>query len=316
MKDIFSIGHLSTIYHTSFILMEDKKLVEDLNRTIEWVLFGTGPAMVKAFEKGQIDMGYMGLPPAIIGINKGVPIKCVAGGHVEGTIMIASEKYNKIGEFDGDIAKCFSQFIGKNIGVPSRGSIHEVILTYFLKQYNLTNNINIKHYAQPEFIALDMKKQILDAAIGTPALAVFAQTLLPSHIIIPAKYLWPNNPSYGIFFHKSLIKSHPEIIITFLKHHKKASKLLRTSKSVAAEIISRNFGILSKPYVESVLNISPKYCIALTENYLKATMQFVNKLYELGYISELLDIEHIFEFSFLEKVHPEENHYIKKKNLT
>ncbi|TFG03064.1 MAG: ABC transporter substrate-binding protein [Promethearchaeota archaeon] len=310
MKDTLYIGHLSTLYHTNFILMEDKKLVEDLDKTIEWVLFGTGPAMVKAFKKGQIDMGYMGLPPAIIGINKGVPIKCVAGGHVEGTIMIASEKYNKIGEFDGDIAKCFSQFIGKSIGVPSKGSIHDIILTYYLKRYNLTNKINIKYYGQPEFIALDLKKQILDAAIGTPALAVFAQTLLAAHIIIPAKHLWLNNPSYGIFFHKSFIENQPEIIISFLKYHKEASKLLRTARSIAAETISRNFGILTKSYVSSVLAISPKYCIALTEDYVKATMQFVKTLYQLGYISEILDIEQIFEFSFVEKVHPEENHYI------
>jgi NitT/TauT family transport system substrate-binding protein len=289
--------------------MEDKKFSKALNRIIEWVLFGTGPSMVKAFEKGKIDIGYMGLPPAIIGINKGVQIKCVAGGHIEGTIMIALEKYKKIEEFEGNLARSLSQFIGKSIGVPSKGSIHEVILTHYMKKYDLINSINVENYAQPEIIALDMKKGILDAAIGTPALAVFAQTLLPSHIIIPAKYLCPNNPSYGIFFHKSFIENHPEIIDTFLKYHKKASKLLRNSQSTAAELISRSFGILTKSYVKSVLGISPKYCIALTEDYVKTTMEFVKILYKLGYISEVLTIEDIFDFRFVERLHPDENHY-------
>ena len=83
------IGHLSTAYHTNFILMADDILETDLGVELDWSLFGTGPLMVDAFKKGKLDIGYMGLPPAIVGIDKGVPIKCVAGGHVNGTIMVA-----------------------------------------------------------------------------------------------------------------------------------------------------------------------------------------------------------------------------------
>jgi NitT/TauT family transport system substrate-binding protein len=290
--------------------MEDEiSLSQDLNRTIKWILFGTGPAMVKAFEDGQLDVGYMGLPPAIIGINRGVPIKCIAGGHIEGTVMLAKEEYKDLSEFNGNLEVTLRQFIDKNIGVPSKGSIHEVILTHFLKEYDLIDDVNIKYYAQPEFIAIDLKKQILDAGIGTPALAVFAKSLFSSHIIIPAKNLWAYNPSYGLFFHNSFINNNPEIIIGFLKHHKKASELLRTSQSTAAEKISRTFGILTKSYVESVLKISPKYCIALTEDYINTTMQFAEKLFELGYINQKLEVSDIFESKFVKQIHPERSHY-------
>jgi NitT/TauT family transport system substrate-binding protein len=249
------------------------------------------------------------LPPAIIGIDRGVPIKCVAGGHVEGTIMIAHKNYKTIQESNGNLAETLLQFRGKSIGVPSKGSIHEVILTHILKKFDITDDIDIKHYTQPEFIAIDMKNQVLDAGVGTPALAVFAQTLLQAHVIIPANYLWANNPSYGVFFHKSIIENHPEIIIKFLEHHKEASTLLRTSQSIAAEKISGIFGILTKSYVETVLKVSPKYCIALTEDYVTATMQFVKKLYELGYINKLIHVKDIFEFDFVKQVHPEGSHY-------
>ena len=309
MMETLYVGHLSTIYHTNFILMNDKTLSKDINRTLEWILFGTGPAMVKAFENGQLDAGYMGLPPAIIGIDKGVPIKCVAGGHVEGTIMIAMKDYKGNADFNSNLGEIFAQFKGKTIGVPSKGSIHEVILTYYLKKYALTQDIKIKYYDQPEFIAIDMKKKILDAGVGTPALAVFAKTIINSHIIIPAGKLWRYNPSYGIFFHKSIIFNRPEIIIEYLKHHNRASELLRSSQSIAAEKISRNFGILTKSYVEAVLKVSPKYCIALTDEFIKSTMQFVKKLYELGYINQKIDANDIFETKFVEQVHPEENHY-------
>ena len=89
------IGHLSTFYHTAIILMADEKLQENLGVDVEWRLFGTGPSIVNAFEKGELDIAYVGLPPAIIGIDRGVEIKCVAGGHIEGTVICCERRVQR-----------------------------------------------------------------------------------------------------------------------------------------------------------------------------------------------------------------------------
>ena len=309
-KDL-NIGHLSTAYHTNFILMGDEKLENELGLKVNWSLFGTGPLMVEAFKKGELDIGYMGLPPAIIGIDNGVPIKCVAGGHVEGTIMIGKKNYKPISQLNGEIYEVLAQFKGHTIGTPSVGSIHDAILNYYLEKYNLKNEIKVKNYKQAEFIAMDMQEGILEGGVGTPALAVFAETILDSHLIIPAHYLLSYNPSYGIFFHESIIKDFPELVFTFLKHHKRASGLLRESQNEAAKIIARTFSILKNntPYVKAVLEISPKYCIALSEGYLKSTEGFINTMHRLGYIKEKLIRDKIYNFKFVSEVHPEPEHY-------
>ena len=191
-KKTVRIGHLSTAYHTNFILMGTDDLKNDLNAEINWILFGTGPAMVNAFRKGELDIGYMGLPPAIIGIDKGVPIKCVAGGHVEGTIAIGKTKYKTFTQLNNDMYEVLAQFKGCTIGTPSSGSIHDAIINYILEKHNLKDDIIVKNYKQAEFIAIDMKKDKLEGGVGTPALAVFAKTILESHLIIPPNYLLPN----------------------------------------------------------------------------------------------------------------------------
>lgn len=308
-KEKLNIGHLSTLYHTNFILMGNKDFNKDINRDLNWILFGTGPEMVQAFKDKKLEIGYMGLPPAIIGIESGVPIKCIAGGHVEGTIMIAKRNYESINTLDGKIDRTFSQFKGKSIGVTSKGSIHDVILNYYLKETNLTDDIEVKNYSQAEFIAMDLKKGIIEAGVGTPALAIFTSSILDSHIIISPEYLQKSNPSYGIFFHEKLIKHSPDIVYKFLNYHKKASFLLRNNSSKAAKTICKNFKILNKEYVKSVLEISPKYCIALSEEYVNSTMGFVRSLYNLGYIKRILKINEIFEFAFVNQVHPEKEHY-------
>ncbi len=78
------IGYLTTLYHTSFILRASGRM-DELDIKASWKLFPNGPAMVEAFEKEELDLGYIGLPPAMIGIARGLKI---AGGHVEGTVLI------------------------------------------------------------------------------------------------------------------------------------------------------------------------------------------------------------------------------------
>jgi NitT/TauT family transport system substrate-binding protein len=310
-KKEINIGHLSTAYHTNWVIMSNDELEKDLNAKVNWFLFGTGPLMVEAFKNEKLDIGYMGLPPALVGIDNNVPIKCVAGGHVEGTIMISKTKYKTISHLDDDMYETLAQFKGSAIGTPSVGSIHDAILNYYLEKHNLKNEIEVKNYKQAEFIAIDMEKGILEGGVGTPALAVFAKTILESHLVVPADHLLENNPSYGIFFHEDLIKKYPEIVKKFLQHHKRASHLLRENQEKASEIISRTFTILNnnKKYVKAVLEISPKYCIALSEGYLKSTEGFVNTMHRLGYIKERLAQDKIFNYNFVQDVHPEASHY-------
>jgi NitT/TauT family transport system substrate-binding protein len=295
-KNTLRIGHLSTCYHSNFVLM--------------WNIFGTGPEMVQAFKNNELDIGYIGLPPAIIGIEQGVPIKCVAGGHVEGTIMCAKRKYKDDVQLDNDVLKVMSQFKGAAIGVPAKGSIHDVILKYYIDKYNLQDEIEVINYKQPELIALDMKNNKLEGGVGTPCLAVFASTLLESRLIIQADNLWANNPSYGVFFHENLIKSHPELVLGFLSLHKKSATLLRESPDMAARLIANTVEMTTEEYVKAVLEISPKYCIALSEGYVKSSIEFIEALHRLGYIKRKLKVEEIFEFQFVEKVHPEHHHYV------
>ncbi|HEA71009.1 MAG TPA: ABC transporter substrate-binding protein, partial [archaeon] len=60
LKEI-NIGHLSTAYHSNWILMGNDELEKDLGVKVSWRLFGTGPLMVDAFKQDKLDLGYMGL---------------------------------------------------------------------------------------------------------------------------------------------------------------------------------------------------------------------------------------------------------------
>jgi len=297
-----NIGHLSTFYHTSFILMD---WLEKAGMQAKWKLFASGPDIVKAFANAKIDIGYIGLPPAIIGIDRDVPIICVAGGHVEGTVLIARKEYRTLPELK-DIKTVLQQFEGKVIGSPPRGSIHDVIINNMITDTGL--NIEVKNYPWTDFVLEALVDGEIDAAVGTPSLAVASARACEAKIIIQPHSLWPDNPSYGIVIRKELMK-HPNVILKFLELHEKACNFIRKEPMQAARMVSKLTGIVDEDFVADAYGISPKYCAAHSSGFVKSTMAFVPVLHRLKYISRKISENEIFEYDFIRRVHKEPPHY-------
>ena len=298
------IGHLSTVYHTSFILMGTDWLA-GAGIKAEWKIFASGPDIVKAFSAKEIDLAYVGLPPAIIGIDRGVPIICVAGGHVEGTVMIARKEYGTLDELK-TINAVLAQFEGKVIGSPPKGSIHDVIIHNAIEEAAF--DINIKNFPWTDFVLEALVDGEIQAAVGTPPLAVAASRACGARIIIPPHSLWKDNPSYGIVIRKDLMKD-PDTIHRFLIAHEKASNLIREKPAEASGIVAVVTGVVDKDFVMEAYLISPKYCAALSPGFVNSTMAFVPVLHRFKYISRELTEDEIFDHVFINRTHMEPPHY-------
>jgi NitT/TauT family transport system substrate-binding protein len=305
---LLRIGHLSTFYHTAMLLMAEKSLCSNIDAEIAWKLFGTGPAIVNAFEKKEIDLAYVGLPPAIIGIERGVPIICIAGGHIEGTVICGRQRYRGYPEIErlDDILR---QFSGKTIGVPGKGSIHDVILQQSIRNAGLGQSVSVRNFTWADMVLEAIIKDEVAAAFGTPALAVSVKQYTGGIILYPPSLLWPNNPSYGILVDKTFLHNNTSLIEQFLRSHETATACIRTDPDKAAGAIATHIGFIDVSFVRETFAISPKYCAQLTEEYIDSTMSFVKILYELGYIRKVIDSDQIFDCSLISKIHTEPEHY-------
>ena len=299
------IGYLSTIYHTSHFLKCTGWLKNNGIKAL-WSLYGTGPAMVEAFAAGEIDLGYIGLPPAMIGIDRGVPLRCIGGGHIEGTIMIAGSEY-AAGHDSSSVADVLSQFRGKAIGSPARGSIHDVIIRHMLNHFQI-DSVAVKNFSWADLIPSAIEEDEIQGAVGTPQLGVVARTFYGQDIILPPASLWPFNPSYGIVVRENLLDD-TELLKIFLQTHEHACNFLREKPQEAAELLAQEGKAVSRNFILNTLSISPKYCASLPSEYLASTLEFVPVLQEMGYLKKSLLKEDIFDRSFIESIHPEPHHY-------
>ena len=302
------IGHLSTFYHTAILLQARGDADARLGTPIDWRLMGTGPAIMQAFQKGELDLAYIGLPPAIIGMDQGVDVVCVAGGHVEGTVMSGKPGWRGFPE-EPDIAAVLAQFSAKTIGVPGKGSIHDVILNDAIERSGLRGSIEIRNYPWADLVTEAVVKDQVAAAIGTPALAIAIRRFANGKVLCPPSELWPDNPSYGIVARRDFLSQSPGLVELFLLVHEEAAQFIRSSPREAARLIADYVGVIDQAFVFDTLALSPKYCAALTDRYISATMRFLPVLKKFGYIKSELSEDRIFQRDLIERIHPGGDHY-------
>lgn len=302
------IGHLSTFYHTAILLMAGTDTESRLGAEIEWKLMGNGPAIMKAFQQDELDMAYIGLPPAIIGISRGVDVVCVAGGHMEGTVMTGKAQWNGYQE-TGDLRTVLEQFRGRKIGVPGKGSIHDVIIRDCVERQGFDRDIEIVNYPWADLVTEAVARDEVAAAVGTPALAVAINRFAQGKILYPPSMLWPDNPSYGIVAHRGFLEKEQERVKKFLELHEEATAFIRREPRKASRRIADFVSIIDEDFVLDTLRVSPKYCAQLTEGYIASTMKFVPVLKRLGYIREDIAEDRIFSRGIISHIHPGKDHY-------
>lgn len=110
-----------------------------------------------------------------------------------------------------------SQFSGKKIGTPPRGSIHDVIVNELLREHGI-EDITVMNYPWADYLTDTLRNGEIAAATGTPALAVTARRYGNARIVIPPDKVWPFNPSYGIIVMRQMLKK-PTILARFLSVH-------------------------------------------------------------------------------------------------
>jgi NitT/TauT family transport system substrate-binding protein len=302
------IGHLSTFYHTAILLQARGDASALLGSPVDWRLMGTGPAIMQAFRNSELDLAYIGLPPAIIGMDQGVDVVCVAGGHVEGTVMAGKAGWKGFAD-ERDISAVLAQFRGKTIGVPGKGSIHDVILKDAIERSGLGGSIEIRNYPWADLVTEAVVKDEVAAAVGTPALAVAIKRFANGKVLYPPSMLWPDNPSYGIVASREFLSRNPDLVERFLLVHEEATQFIRSSPREAARLIAGFVGIIDQEFVLETLALSPKYCAKLTDSYIDSTMRFVPVLQKLGYIKSELRTSRIFQRDLIDRVHPGRDHY-------
>ncbi len=296
------IGYLPSMCQAIYVLKQHKTLERELGvDSVEYKRYESGPLITQAFAQGDADIGFMGIPPVMIGIDKGVPIKVIASTHSEGSSLIAkSKKYKNLTEL-GSIQAVLKQFDGKPIGAPGKGSIQDVIIRTELKKAGV--NATIKNIPVASTLPALLNEGQIEAYVVWPPFEMEGVLKGYGDVAIPSEELWPYNPCCALVVTDKFEKEHPDTVQRLVELHNYASLFIMSHPDELADAANAELGIDNETALASI-EFSPKYCALPDERYINSTMEFVNALKDLGYTTNNLTEEQIFDLKYIQKAHP------------
>lgn len=267
----------------------------------------TGMALASALARGDIQVAYLCLVPAInVYANAKVPIKIVAGTHKYGYgLVVNPEKIKSVKDLEEP---------GIRIGCVREGGAVDVLLHKTIDKYNLDEKKilnNIQRMNPPKQV-LAINTGQLDAAFLPEQWATMAEES-DFKMLLMSQDVWPEMQGSVLVVKDELIRDHPEVVEKLVKISQKATDWINQHPQEAAEIVARQLqeagGSLFPVEIADIAakaEITPEVLLR-SMNRLEYTTDIdpavvqgaIDYVARLGYIKSSFKAEDILDLSFI-----------------
>ena len=200
-QNVIEVGYLPTDHSAALLVAKHNKTYENNGLNVKTVQINSGSNIVDAVASGDVDIGYVGITPAMQGISKGVPIKVVGSVNMVGSGIVVEPNSTITSPAD---------LKGKSIATPGVSSIQQVLLLYELQKYNITSEdvdlISINVYNIPSSLAAHK----VDAYISYEPFVSLAPYEGIGNVLIYSNDIIKDHPCCVIIASESFIKEHPQ----------------------------------------------------------------------------------------------------------
>jgi NitT/TauT family transport system substrate-binding protein len=269
--------------------------------------YATGMALASALARGDIQVAYICLVPAINAYaNAKVPLKIIAGTHRYGYGLVVNPfKIQSVEDL---------QRPGIRIGCVREGGAVDVVLHKVIDHYGLDAD-RILHSVQrmsppKQGLAITMGK--LDAAFLPEHWATMAEDF-GFRMLLTARDVWPEMQGSVLAVKEELIRDEPEIARGLVKVTQRATDWVNERPHEAATTMTRHMlvtgkhGFPRKAADSGVrLEITPRVFLRsmprleyTTAIDISEVQQVIDYLYHLDYIKKAFRAEHILDLRFL-----------------
>jgi len=279
---------------------------EGLNLTA-YESYVTGMALASALARGDIQVAYLCLVPAInVYANAKVPIKIVAGTHKYGYgLVVNPDKIKNIKDLENP---------GIRTGCVREGGAVDVLLHKTIDKYDLDENkiLNNVQRMNPPKQVMAIKMGQLDAAFLPEQWATMAEDLGFKMLLI-SQDVWPEMQGSVLVVKEELIRDHPEVVEKLVKISQRATDWINQYPQEAAEIVARQLreagGSLFPVEIADIATkteITPEVLLR-SMNRLEYTtdidpavvQEAIDYVTQLGYIRSSFKAEDILDSSFI-----------------
>ncbi len=255
---------------------------------VQTTSISTGSSIVSALASGDVDVGYVGITPALQGISEGMPIKIVAAVNEDGSGIVVNPESNITNTTDLE---------GKRVATPGVSTIQQVLLLYQLEKYNITasevdiSSVNI--FMLPSTLASDK----VDAYVAYEPYVSVAPYRNVGKVLMYSEDIMPGHPCCVIVARQGFIDQHPQELQTFLNIHQNSTNFVNNNKNQTAYMVSDE--LTTNPGLEQTALSHVVFVSQLNSTFQEKVLDFMNIEIEMGYLKKNLTSSELFDTQFL-----------------
>jgi NitT/TauT family transport system substrate-binding protein len=286
--NIIKVGYLPGDHHAALFAAKELKMFEKEGLDVQLVPFNSGTDLVEALEQGKIDIGYCGITPVTMAIDKGVSLKIVAPVNLEGSGIIVSKKSNITRPKD---------LSGKKVAIPHNGSVQELLLHIYLEDNKVDPSTLNYLTEEVPMMPLGLKEGSFDAYIAWEPFVSESEDYGFGDVLLESQNIWPHHPCCVVVVKDEFIKNRPLTLSKFLKVHVSATNYINKYPEKNIIFLSKKIGTLSDLELEGLAHVE---YIALPDfKYEENLLKMVQLQKHMDYIKNNLTLNQIADFSYL-----------------
>ena len=282
------IGYLPSDHDAALFVADAQGKYAEKNITTKLVQFNNGGDLMTAMASGEVDVGYVGIAPVLSSVAKGVPVKVISSAQTEGSGIVVTNESGITSAAD---------LKGKSIATPGEASIQYVLLSYYLKQNNLsTKDLNVSAMKVPSMNDALKTKQIDGIITFQPYVSIAAND--SGNVVLEnSSSMLPNHPCCVVVASDDFIKNHNDTVKDIIAIHANATKFINDSvkNGNASEVVK----LLPKDIVSNAdleaKSLESFPFISGLDNSFKADVDAFQKLeVDIGILNKTVDQKDLY----------------------
>ena len=275
-NEIRIAGQFGLVY-APLMIAQKQKIFEKYGLKPVWKEYGSGAAVREGLVSGEVHVGFMGIPPFLIGWDKGCPWKAALGFVVIPVGLVT---------YDSSIKTLKDLKPTHKIALPSPGSVQHILLAMAAqKQLGSASALdqNLVAMAHPDGAAALISKRGITAHFTTPPY-LFEELSQPEfHIIVDdiEAFGQPFSFNVGVASEK-FHNDNPVAYACFVNAISEAMAWINSNKKEAATLLAPEFGLTPEKTYEYMTWPGMDYT---TAPY--GLLGFADFMKEAGYISRV-----------------------------
>ena len=281
-KGTVKIGYLPTDHDAALFVANSTGMFKDAKLDVELYEYNNGGDLMSAMASGDLDVGYVGIPPVIHSMSKDVPVRIVAGAQNEGSGLVAHHSS----------VKSISDLKGKVVATPGEASIQSVLLKYDLNKSGLSFSDIESPSMKVSSMNDALKTNGIDAMVTYEPYVTISKELNKQTLVKRSGDILPDHPCCVVVMNEKFLSDHFNKAKKLLDIHKKATEKIKENPEGMVKYLPKN--IVPDPELEKESLTHIKWVSGLNDTYMKNVNDFLDIERDLGILNETVPQEKLF----------------------